>query len=375
MSGFLERNFGDDLLFYIMSRLYPEVTFCIQKEGSYAEEAGEPSNLQCLGAVNPPRWNYALRAVNKVLRKLGLVPLALQRRLLGKHFDAFVKLGGSIFMESSSSALRYHIKEDRLLAAHAEASGILDSNFGPYWSDGFKAVYEEHFRSFDFVSFRESHSANLFGDAPNVTYGSDLVFALPAIGVSKIPHEGRRVAVVPIDLAWPRSVDMTAYCEAYETALANLIDEQVDAGADVSLVAFCAREGDMAACQRILGRVSFPERVRLLEHRNVEATVAELASADLIVASRFHGIFFGLALGIPVLPLSYSPKIDNELEDLGCSKHFAGIPELGERLEISSERLLYASDVNEEAILSWSRQTKRFDEVLVGLGYGDFARS
>src|SRR6267143_2163418 len=46
---------------------------------------------------------------------------------------------------------------------------------------------------------------------------------------------------------------------------------------------------------------------------------AQLAAADLVVASRFHGVVISFLLNKPVLALSHHPKVDSLMRDMGQS--------------------------------------------------------
>ena len=54
---------------------------------------------------------------------------------------------------------------------------------------------------------------------------------------------------------------------------------------------------------------------------NVDDLLAQLAGADMLVASRFHNILLGLMLGKPAIALSYQAKIDALMADVGMADY------------------------------------------------------
>jgi polysaccharide pyruvyl transferase WcaK-like protein len=49
--------------------------------------------------------------------------------------------------------------------------------------------------------------------------------------------------------------------------------------------------------------------------------MGQLASVDLVIASRYHNVVLGLLLGKPVVSLSYEPKHDAVMRDMGLGDY------------------------------------------------------
>ena len=101
--------------------------------------------------------------------------------------------------------------------------------------------------------------------------------------------------------------------------------------------------------QLLIGDVSYDKRVKrdvraLLRERDperskgkifdvpvssVEQLVSQLASTDMVVATRFHNILLALMLNKPVVALSYHPKIASLMSGLGLAEYCHDIDEPG----------------------------------------------
>ncbi|MDH3251984.1 MAG: polysaccharide pyruvyl transferase family protein, partial [Ignavibacteria bacterium] len=64
-----------------------------------------------------------------------------------------------------------------------------------------------------------------------------------------------------------------------------------------------------------------PDSLICSQVETVEALLREISSTDIIVASRFHGVLLAHVLGKPVVALSYHPKIDHIMKNIGHEKY------------------------------------------------------
>ncbi len=186
----------------------------------------------------------------------------------------------------------------------------------------------------DYRSYRDTFSKEYLAGIGFDTRGDsvypDLAFSLTP-DVPKAPREhlnGRVVGVGLMDY-YGRSSDPEQGSAAYRRYL-----EKVTA-----FVAFLLQRG--YTVKLLTGDLSYDTRVKrdllaMLEERrppasdgrlidpligSVEELVAQLATADLVVATRFHNILLSLMLRKPVVALSYHPKIASLMSGVGMSEY------------------------------------------------------
>lgn len=114
-----------------------------------------------------------------------------------------------------------------------------------------------------------------------------------------------------------READADGYA-SYIGTLAAFCNRLLGQGYDVVLFPTQIRM-DVAAVRDVLDRIS-PElahRVRQWPVGGVAELVECLASVDIVVSSRFHGVLLSLCAGRPVLSLAYQRKCNELLEELG----------------------------------------------------------
>lgn len=73
---------------------------------------------------------------------------------------------------------------------------------------------------------------------------------------------------------------------------------------------------DVALSRAVLARMARPGGVLLARRRHPREMLALISALDLVVGMRLHALIFAAAVGVPVLGLSYDPKIDSFLRTL-----------------------------------------------------------
>jgi len=164
----------------------------------------------------------------------------------------------------------------------------------------------------------------------------------------------RTVGVCPMAFRHPKlwargQADAEAYAR-YVDAMSTFCNRLLDRGYDLVLFPTQIRM-DAAAVRDVLERIT-PElvhRVRLWPVDSVPELVKCMASVDVVVASRFHGLLLALCAGRPVLSLAYQKKCSALLEELGEGQfgldiHDFTAQELWERFERLRDRFgVYAA--------------------------------
>jgi polysaccharide pyruvyl transferase WcaK-like protein len=158
----------------------------------------------------------------------------------------------------------------------------------------------------------------------------DLAFSLPS---SEVPSHGRIrtiahgrpiVAISPIIFAKPRFwpyQDQSLY-DRYVAQMARLISQLLDR--DYFLVIVCSSlVDDESIIPELLGRLDPESEKRRAEQMCIPAItswqdfVVSLRDADALVVSRLHSAILGFVADKPTVAISFDPKVDWLMEDLG----------------------------------------------------------
>lgn len=359
IDAYLEGNFGDDLLVYIICRRYKNVDFYIFADDEYKKNHFDKlDNIHCLGSIEV---NHSLssRFFDRVGSYFKLPRLAIREKTKEMHFDFFLVLGGSIFIEQNSRLTNLRISELKFLKSKAAHSGIVDSNFGPYKHVSFKKKFEKLFKTFDFVSFRESASKELFHDLDNISWGSDLVFSLQD---SCIDDEDGSIIVVPVSLE--RRGSLSKRESVYIDLLSKYLNS-IESDVSRHLISFCEFEGDELICKKILNCLDKDHRADIIQYESVDEVLSLFHRCSRVIASRFHAVFLALALNKSFYPLSYSKKISNCFSDLGLSCHVLNIKEINESTVISNNNFVHSSDFSSNVIGTYVNHFSFLDKYLL----------
>lgn len=166
----------------------------------------------------------------------------------------------------------------------------------------------------------------------NVEEAGDLAFVLglpdegAVAGARRWPDgDGPRVAVVP-------SAVVEAYCDEqgidYVGLTAELVEGLAAGGHRVLLFphsargsAGASRMNDLPVCRAVADRVGVREGVTFLpDQLSPHELRGVIASADVLVAARFHAMISALATGTPVLVTGWSHKYTEVLRQFGLEE-------------------------------------------------------
>ena len=285
VNAYLENNLGDDLFMDILVNRYKNHQF-YALTNSYEATCSN---------VHKIKNKYFI----KLIRKLNLKPIIANR------FDLVVTIGGSVYMETNSKH-KFSLGKNPYY--------ILGTNFGPYKTKDYFNNAHEFFKNAEDVCFREKYSYDLFSDLPNVRYASDIIFSLD---VSKIKITNNKKVVFSIISCKDKINEK--YTEEYEKAIISLTKYFIDKGYEVCFMSFCKLEHDEEAIENILAKCDekLKEKITTYYYRgNRKEAIEILADSQIIVGGRFHANILGMLLGKTVIPMMYSDKTKNVLDDM-----------------------------------------------------------
>ena len=306
ITAFTATNLGDDLFVRALCERYPQHRFyidCFDSEDTAFETI---PNLTVLNRGNTKgKW---MERLQKYSRKIGFsVDFA---------YDAQVYIGGSIFIEFQED-LKHHGYWKNLYSSRIRRDipfFILGSNFGPYQTEDFVEKHRDFFRyQVTDLCMRDKRSYELFQDLDNVRYAPDILCTY------KLPELPKKNMVLISCIYNQNREEIRAFDnDAYAKKMIELCRYYVNLGKEVCLLSMCSQQQDQTMCREIQSH--FTEHVTMAEYTgNIDEILQLFASAEYIIASRFHAMILGWIAKTPVFPIAYSDKTSNVIKDFGFS--------------------------------------------------------
>lgn len=307
---YLAFNLGDDLFLDILAKKYPNCDFTVNYVGNnYDKFLSQYSNVQ--------RRKYTL--VNKIYQKLNIKDYLNDYSKIAEDHDAIIFIGGSIFREEEYYKSLY---EDRMKMVkefknRGKSVFVLGANFGPVKTKKFIDDYKIFFKMCNDVCFRDLYSYEIFKNIPQVRYAPDIVFQM-TVHEYKLHKYKKIVGFSIIDVKHKNG--LKKYEEDYIKSTVKSLEMFINNGYECCLMSFCENEGDYEVIKVIKSRLSqkLKNKVSVYEYKgNLEEAINLISKFELFVAARFHANIIALLLGIGVLPVIYSDKTTNMLNDIG----------------------------------------------------------
>lgn len=348
-----ENNFGDDLFLRVLLDRYPTTAFYTCSPRSNLQANLERNNLISIypGPISTERKSDLL---SKLIIK---IRLTIAKFMAIKRSDCFIDIGGSIYIEPDA---KYKAAKNFLKKAVdyklAQSVYVLGANFGPWktkhWIRSFRKLFNSECED---ICFRDHASTNLFRSLNNVRYAPDLLFSFPVIRQKK----NKKILFSVIDYSsWCRPNELKQYRENYERWILNSAKLFSKLNYVITICSFCKFEGDEDAVNRI-SEVLLDAGIRshkLFYAGNIDEIVSEIASSEILVASRFHAFILGLSAGCKVIPVPYSKKTVNVMNDIGfpSSKSFDPSTQSSDDLSMYSD----AFDAEAVDVIRLSREAE-----------------
>lgn len=239
----------------------------------------------------------------EAVRRMRPEALAAARRC-----GVFLSGGGSLLQDRTSlKSLLYYL----FLLDHARRAGartmVFAQGLGPLTRPAARRLTARVLSRVDAITVRDADSADLVRaigakgpavDAMEVT--ADPVFALPPEVTERVSAAAARRPLVGVSLRpWPGS----------EAILAPLAEALSNLPAGVQVQSWpLFREEDLAPCEALAARL--PEVSVVREPLRPREWVALAGWSDVVVGMRLHSLIFAAARAVPVLGISYDPKVD-----------------------------------------------------------------
>lgn len=338
--AYSKMNLGDDLFIDMLVKRYKNVEF-------YSK------NMQMESTAY--RQNKNLHFIDYSLDDLLNLDIS--------DFDAFVYIGGSIFMEHAGGIER--IQKLKQLAIRCNTLCIpfyyISSNFGPYQTEEYKKIVTEMFTEVTDVCLRDKASYELFKSIENVRYAPDAVLSYD---LEESKKEANTIGISVLNFKYREQ--QKKYEEKYYDVLTNSVKHYIEKGYKVKLFSFCTYEGDLDTANLILNRFSSTEKkfIECVTYTgNIKDFLKKYSKVEYMICSRFHSLILSYLLKQKLYVLSYSNKIINVINDLDLIDNYHTISEIPEIDYIALEDFENVN-FNEKILEDSENQFKELDNLL-----------
>ena len=349
LKAYTRINLGDDLFIKKICDDYKNQKFCILADRKYKKVFKNIKNLKVM--------SYSFNKIEKKKKnqlKYQKEKLKIMKKISQKC-DTYVYIGGSIFIEKELESIE-RVKELKKEIKYFKNSYIIGANFGPYKTKEYlNYIHDELIPSLNYISFRDKSSYDLFKDLKNTIYAPDILFSFETVkkeektkelGISLIHHLERK--------------ELKENYDKYIKQLVELSIKYIDNGYKVRLLSFCSYEKDNKAINDFLEKIPVEYKNNIITsyyEGNIDSFINVLSKIDTMIATRFHSIVLGLKYTNRVIPICYSNKSINLLNDLNI-KEYVTFKNIDEMSKIKPTKL------TDKQLKILSTQSKKHFEVL-----------
>lgn len=309
-------NLGDDLFLKILLERYPNVKFILPAPDEYKDIFKNYSNLEIVKDAYNFEPSFINRVFNYVRRRFFLNDYVkrIESRFLknftvkGYKFDAFISIGGSIFMQQKQFPVYSNVIYYKLAQKYCKNTFYLGCNFGPYNDPKFFKSYKDIFSKARDICFRERFSWDLFSDISNVRHKPDIVFGL------KFPKAAKKNRTVGFSVVSARNgINEENYLKKY----AELIEFYQKENYEIYLFSFCENQGDGKTINSIIDLVSSHKNLnKIIYNGDIDKFLDVYSSMEQMYCGRFHAMILSMVFDQKIFPVIYSKKMLNVLDDI-----------------------------------------------------------
>jgi len=279
-----------------------------------------------------PEQTKALHGVASVSRTTGAIPA-----IVGA--DLFLSGGGSLVQDvTSARGALYYLGLLGLATLLARATMVYAAGIGPLRRGWLRALARRILNRVTLITVRDEGSRRLLQQL--AVHRPVQVVADPAFALDPAP-----VADIRDLVGAPRSPRIGVALRPWSDGrfLQPLVDGVREAcreiGAEVVALAFHP-DHDLAVC----AQAAHATRGRTLAGLSPREMMAVVGALDLIVGMRLHALVYAVACGVPLIGITYDPKVEELLQRVGVGR-FLPLP------------ALTTADVRREVCTAWDERS------------------
>lgn len=339
LMAYLRKNFGDDLFVKMLLEKYKNIDFYIKyNKYEFIDILDKYDNLHAVYGMDTDEELYN-SDVNE--------------------YDAYVYIGGSIFMEGGSS---YNLSEKfydfvKRCRENNKPFCYISCNYGPYQTQEYFELSKKDFKECSDICFRDLYSYNLFSDIETVRYAPDFAFSY---NTPKVEKQKDSVGITVIDLNIRN--DLKDKNDVYVKFLEKNIKNYISSGKEVFLFSFCEHEGDENTIESIFKMFPNESHLHIIKYTgDIDSFLSKYNTMEYMICARFHAMILSSIAMQKMYIMSYSKKIDRVIKDLDLELPVLHINELEENYDLSLECFKL---VDKEKIQKISKNAENQDEAI-----------
>lgn len=294
LTGYFDRNFGDDMMMKVVVRNLPEVTFLVED------------------TVDTPLLSE---------------PNVIQRdREVCCRYPKLV-VTGSGFMINTRSAFITEL--GWFLKGHHPGDYCLGCNMEPLRSSAKRFLIRRKLNKFKLITCRDRASFDWLRKntgKPELHCFPDILFSLPDAWIPRVEAPDK------LGISMMHRANDSEDCPYY-LAMAEAADQWIrNTGKGVILMAFdTGKEDDLFACQAVQKLMQFSDRTEIVAHTDGTEILAAFACCEKIIGARFHSAVLALRMDIPLYPVIFREKMRNLIRDLDYPILGCGIDQIDQQ--------------------------------------------
>lgn len=296
LRAYLDNNLGDDLMIKLLVERFPQHNFWLY------------SNSTTVSNTYKKHSNVKVKSIDKIKTDL-------------KYIDVFITIGGSIFQLKTFKQHLTRVSKIlflKFLKFKKIKVITLGANLGPFANKFSYKLVELELRQNNLTTVRDSDSMKIidnFKGIKNCHKTEDIVYYLNEMNGKKKSGLG---------ISTYRSTNNNENNFDNYLTLSKIADEYIErTGENVKLFAFDSeKENDLVSAHHIYNLSKNKEKILIIPYLgDIEAFLAEFSNCQRLIAIRFHSAILADIYKIPFLPIVYSNKMKNLLED----KNYTGL--------------------------------------------------
>lgn len=342
--AYLDCNLGDDLMLDILFKKYNNHTFYL------------------LGGSNK---NYLKNKYSNVV--------FIRSRELCKYIfklQGIVIIGGSLFQDYKEGYKSYNLRNAifKWFKILKKKVCIMGANIGPIYSEQCMEIFKKTFEYSNYISVRDKKSYEILkeNNIENCNCYPDIVFNYQDNN-SMEDIDRNRLGISIINYC-----RNTEHKQEYIDKMVELINKYLidHEGKTVYLFGFdSGAENDGEVIDIIMEKVIAKNRVnRVIYNGNIDEFLECFKKCSFIIGTRFHSIILALKYQIPFIPIMYSIKTENLLDDINYSNsryNYNSMKEFNIEEIINTIDACESFKVNEEYIKLSKGHFNYLDSILI----------
>lgn len=292
-----------------------------------------------------PEWTSSMYGVKAVHRmKLAEVRSAIQ------HSDGLISGGGSLLQDvTSPKTIPYYLGVLKLAQWAKKPTFIYAQGVGPVQRKIFHPLIKSVFRKAAYISVRDEQSADLLSSMGIARSGIEVV-PDPVMGLP-LPEDANALPVRESS-SLPTIGVSVRYWDKERRELSALAQGLRQLGerrpVHIRLLPFHLPD-DVEASREVMAQVGgFGEghsQISIAEDvLDPQQMLLEVSQCDLVIGMRLHSLIYAASRSIPLLGISYDPKIDHFLKRLDSEPVGTTTTLAAEQLAAGAERILQAPE-------------------------------